>query len=78
MNRCIYCLQETSNWSAEHVKPRSLGTFEPNASTLQEHCCLTDPKRPDHNARLEWIGGAFDPEKFDLAATNAKLQRFKL
>lgn len=36
---CIYCLQETADWSTEHVMPRALGTFEPNAPTLLEHVC---------------------------------------
>lgn len=28
---------------------------------------ISDPKHPDHEAMLEWVGGEFDPEAFDAA-----------
>lgn len=31
---------------------------------------LTDPRHPDHEHVVGWIGGAFDPEAFDVAAVN--------
>lgn len=34
---------------------------------------ISDPKHPEHEERLEWIGGKFDPEEFDLKATNKLL-----
>lgn len=33
-----------------------------------------DPKHPEHNEIREWVGDHFDPEAFDLAAVNARLQ----
>jgi hypothetical protein len=35
---------------------------------------LADPNDDDHDHYTEWIGGSFDPERFDLAAVNAALQ----
>src|SRR5262245_56149608 len=34
---------------------------------------VDDPSHPDHNHWAEWIGGSFDPERFDVSATNAVL-----
>jgi hypothetical protein len=31
---------------------------------------IRDPKHPEHEEYLEWIGGPFDPEEFDLDETN--------
>jgi hypothetical protein len=31
---------------------------------------LADPTDPEHAELLEWVGGEFDPEAFDLTATN--------
>ena len=38
---------------------------------------LRDPNDPEHEERLEWLGDAFDPEAFDVAAVNRKLARLK-
>jgi hypothetical protein len=35
---------------------------------------MADPAHPEHEERLEWAGGEFDPEEFDLAAVNEALQ----
>ena len=34
---------------------------------------MADPKHPEHRDMKEWIGGKFDPEKFDLNAVNREL-----
>jgi len=34
---------------------------------------IRDPKHEDHDSLLEWVGGAFDPEAFDLKAVNRDL-----
>ena len=34
---------------------------------------LNDPKHPEREEMLEWLGGEFDPEAFDLEAINQKL-----
>ena len=33
-----------------------------------------DPKHPEHAERMEWAGGEFDPEAFDVDAVNAALK----
>ncbi len=35
---------------------------------------ISDPRHPEHDERLEWTGGAFDPEGFDIAAVNRALR----
>ncbi len=37
---------------------------------------VTDPSHPDHEAMLEWVGGDFDPEHFDLAEVNDLLREY--
>jgi hypothetical protein len=37
---------------------------------------LADPAHEDHEHMLSWVGGAFDPEAFDLAGTNANLELY--
>ncbi|UPT75618.1 MAG: plasmid pRiA4b ORF-3 family protein [Elusimicrobiota bacterium] len=39
---------------------------------------LADPNHPEHKDRLDWVGGKFDPEKFDRAPISKKLKRLKL
>ena len=34
---------------------------------------IGDPTHEEHGAMLEWVGGSFDPEAFDLAAVNRAL-----
>jgi hypothetical protein len=36
---------------------------------------ISDPNHEDHDAMVEWIGGEFDPEKFDLDAVNLELSK---
>lgn len=38
---------------------------------------LADPKHAEHEEMLEWAGGPFDPETFDLDAVNRALWRLK-
>ena len=35
---------------------------------------LADPTHPDHDERLEWAGGPFDPHRFDLDEADGALQ----
>jgi len=35
---------------------------------------IRDPQHPEHDLLLEWIGGDFDAEAFDLEATNSRLR----
>jgi hypothetical protein len=34
---------------------------------------IGDPNHPEHHEKLDWIGGAFDPEAFDVASANRAL-----
>ena len=34
---------------------------------------ISDPKHKEHKELLEWVGGEFDPEKFDLSEVNQQL-----
>jgi hypothetical protein len=38
---------------------------------------LRDPKHEQHDEMLEWIGGEFDPEEFNLKEVNAGLRRLR-
>jgi hypothetical protein len=35
---------------------------------------IQDPKHPEHEELLEWAGGEFDPERFDMEEINARLR----
>jgi hypothetical protein len=35
---------------------------------------ISDPDHEEHDSMLEWIGGEFDPEAFDLAEVNRRLR----
>jgi hypothetical protein len=37
---------------------------------------LADPGHDDHEHLRSWVGGSFDPDAFDLAATNANLELY--
>jgi hypothetical protein len=36
---------------------------------------IQNPQHPEHEEMVEWIGGEFDPEAFDLDEVNRELQR---
>jgi len=36
---------------------------------------VDDPQHPEHEDMMEWVGGQFDPEAFDLAEVNQYLKR---
>lgn len=38
---------------------------------------LQDPNHEQHEELVEWVGGEFDPERFDLEAINRRLKRFR-
>lgn len=35
---------------------------------------LANKKHKEHKEMLQWVGGAFNPEQFDLALVNASLE----
>src|SRR4051794_24697397 len=50
--------------------PEDVGGVWGYASFLE---IMRDPKHPEHAEMLEWVGGEFDPEEFDLAVVNQAL-----
>jgi len=38
---------------------------------------ISNPKHPDHEDMLEWLGGEFDPEEFDLEGINKYLTKYR-
>jgi hypothetical protein len=39
---------------------------------------LQDPRHSDHEEMLEWVGGSFDPEMFDLESVNKRPRRSRI
>jgi len=37
---------------------------------------IKDPKNPEHDEMLEWVGGEFDPEYFDVGEVNEVLAEY--
>jgi hypothetical protein len=38
---------------------------------------MRDPKHPEHESTVEWLGDDFDPEEFDLAEINKMLKKMR-
>jgi len=38
---------------------------------------IRDPNHPEHDEMLEWAGGSFDPEAFDIAEINRELEKIR-
>ena len=51
--------------------PEDCGGIWGYASFLE---AIQDPQHPEHEEMLEWVGGEFDPEAFDLDEVNRELQ----
>jgi hypothetical protein len=54
--------------------PEDVGGVPGYAEFLE---AIGDPEDEEHDSYLEWVGGSFDPAEFDLASTNAALQRIR-
>jgi hypothetical protein len=39
---------------------------------------IQDPKHEEHESMLEWVGGEFDPDEFDMNLINEDLKNLKL
>jgi pRiA4b ORF-3-like protein len=39
---------------------------------------INNPKHPEHQQLLDWLGGPFDPSHFDLQETNSLLRGLKI
>jgi len=44
---------------------------------LEFLAAIQDPKHEEHDSMLEWIGGQFDPEAFDVQDADAAVRDFK-
>jgi len=38
---------------------------------------IADPNHEEHEDMMEWLGGGFDPERFDLAGVNERLEELR-
>jgi hypothetical protein len=38
---------------------------------------IKNPNHPEHESMLEWIGGFFDPEEFNMDTINHELRKLK-
>ena len=38
---------------------------------------IRNPRHPEHRSMLEWVGGSFDPQRFDVQAMNQVLKRIR-
>ncbi|MBI3301735.1 MAG: plasmid pRiA4b ORF-3 family protein, partial [Deltaproteobacteria bacterium] len=38
---------------------------------------IQNPNHPEHDEMLEWIGGSFDPEAFDVDTVNRALRQVR-
>lgn len=36
---------------------------------------ITNPKHKEHKDRLEWVGGRFNPDEFDITLINQRLRK---
>jgi hypothetical protein len=50
---------------ARHRPPEDCGGVSAYDDLLKT---LADPSDPEHASKLEWLGGSFDPEEFDVGA----------
>ena len=39
---------------------------------------IADPTHEEHDQFLEWVGGSFDPTRFDLESVNGNLAEIKI
>jgi hypothetical protein len=77
----------------EKILPRQAGVHYPICLTGKRACppedcggvggyemfleAIQDPEHPEHDEMLEWVGGEFDPEAFDLEVVNRALKSLK-
>jgi len=59
---------------ARACPPEDVGGISGYDNFLQ---ALKDPDHPEHQEFLDWIGGTFDPEEFDVDQINQKLRSIR-
>lgn len=60
---------------ARACPPEDVGSISGYKEFLE---VIQDPEHPEHEMYLTWIGGSFDPEKFDLETVNVALEQWEL
>lgn len=61
-------LQIVMGWTDTHLHQFIIG---------RNHYGVPDPDNPEHEDMLEWVGGEFEPEAFDLDSINQVLKRIR-
>lgn len=80
------------NLLVEKILPAEKGTLYPLCVTGKRACppedvggvwgyedflkAISNPKHPEHDEMMEWVGGDFDPEFFDMEYINSALRQF--
>ena len=59
---------------ARACPPEDVGGISGYENFLQ---AIRDSKQPEHDELLAWVGGAFDPEEFDVDQINQKLRSIR-
>ena len=57
-----------------HCPPEDVGGTVGYEDFLE---AIQDPKHEEHESYLEWVGGEFDPEDFDIDEANGVLEDYK-
>lgn len=59
----------------QHCPPEDCGGAYGYEEFLE---AIRNPRHEEHENMLEWIGGSFDPDSFDVDAINGSLQDYKM
>ncbi len=59
---------------ARACPPEDVGGIPGYQNLLQ---AMRDSQHPEHEELLAWVGGAFDPEEFDVDQINQKLRSMR-
>jgi hypothetical protein len=68
----VYLYDFGDSWEHDVVVEEIL-----QAETGTRYPRCRNPRNPEHAEMLAWVGGAFDPDKFDLGGVNGMLQIFQ-
>jgi len=60
---------------ANRCPPEDVGSTRGYAEFLE---AISDPEHEEHDRYLHWVGGHFDPTRFDIDATNVALSKIKI
>ena len=69
----IYQVKVTLKGSKPPIWRRLLVPSTTRLGKFHEMLQVASPTHPEHESMLEWIGGEFNPEEFDLSVVNRVL-----